>query len=364
MTPTSTLTPAIQTAPLPVTQEQAAAWVGLAKEKNRIAFELNNAELNAQSIILKVQQNCEFYGPIDAGLAEYRKAHASMVELRKQFTGVIDSAIVQPLMEFEKRVDPKNNGNYNALLNRSLVLRKAEADKAALTNAKNQEIANFKAHIVNEFSRVVTEYRQMIRREFTNHYELCLKDKVADPSLEKVKALLKQIMPPSVSKFAARYLGSEELLAIYNESKKPDYEEYYDDLMKEADELFANYSSDLANAEAAIAHQKQQAALKEQEDVKKAHEEQALNTLIATSETVVIEEPKIKRTVQVTIIESEAWAKAVMAAFIVNMPHLGKYIRVKKWSNLNVGQMATCLGQYATETGEKFNGLELTEVEK
>jgi len=353
-----------QTAPLPVTQEQANAWVGLAQEKNRLMFELGRMELSAQNILLRVQGEDVPYSKIDIALAEYRKAFTSLQEIRKAFTGQIDAGIIQPLMVFEKRVDPRGNEHYNALSSRSLQLRKAEADKAALANAKNQEISSFKAHIANEFSRVVTEYRAIIRREFTGHYQKCLKDKIADPGVEKVKEMLVQIAPPNVSKFNARYLSGEELLQIYNESPKPDYASYYDELMSEVDSLFANYSSDLANAEKAIKHQQDQARLKELEEANKAKEEQALNTLIATSETVVIEEPKIKRTVQVTVVESEAWAKNVMASFITNLPKLTKYIRVKSWSKLNIGQMATYLGQYATDEGVSFPGLSLKEVEK
>jgi hypothetical protein len=351
-------------APMPVSKEQAAAWVGLAQEKNRVAFELEKSELAAQSIILRTQQNSEFHGPIDIGLAEYRKAHSSMVELRKQFTSVVDTAIIQPMMEFEKRVDPKNNEGYIKLVNRSLALRKAETDQAAIANAKNQEVASFKAFVANEFSRVATEYRAIIRREIAGHYATMLGDRVQDPALATVKDMLRGIVPPPVAKFNARYLTNQELSNIFNEIPKLDYEGYYNDLMRELDDTFANYSSDLANDAAAIECQAKQAKLQEMEEANKAKEEQALNTLIATAETVVIDEPKIKRTVQVIVIESEAWAKTVMAAFITNMPKLVKYIRVKSWSKLSIGQMATYLGQYATEEGATFQGLQLEGVEK
>ena len=62
------------------------------------------------------------------------------------------------------------------------------------------------------------------------------------------------------------------------------------------------------------------------------------------------------------MVESEQWAKAVMAAFIVNLPNLGKWLRVKSWGNLKIGQMADYLGKLATETGVVFTGLEMEEV--
>lgn len=351
-------------APQPVTEQQANAWIGLATEKNRLTFELGRMELAAQGILLRAQQPGAGYEVIDGALAEYRKSFTGLQELRKGFTNQIDAGIIQPLMAFEKRVDPKTNATYNELASRSLQLRKEEANKAAIANAKNMEIATFKAHVVNEFTRVVAEWRTIIRREFTGHYENCLKEKIADPGVPQVKEMLRTIPPPNVAKFRATYLSNEEMLNLYNEIHKPDYESYYNDLMKEVDDLFSNYESDMANTEAAIKHRQQEAALTEIEEANTAKEEQALNTLIATSETVVIDEPKIKKSVHVVVIESEVWAVTVMAAFTLHRAKLSKYIRVKSWSKLNIGQMATYLGQYATDEGLTFPGLELKELEK
>lgn len=353
----------LPTAPQPVTQEQANAWVGLAQQKNQLVFDLSKKELAAQSILLPLAQDAT-YETIDAALAAYRKAHTDMVEYRKPFTNAVSTGIIEPLMAFEKRVDPKNNQAYLTLVQRSLALRKVEADKAALVNAKNQEIASFKSHVFNEFSRVVTEWRATIRRGFSHQYQIMLKEGTPNPPVKEIKDMMSQIAPPAINRFEAKYLTREEMFEIYEGAQKPDYTQYLKDLYKEVDDLFANYSSDLANAEAAIKHQEDAAKLKELEEASKAKEEQAMSTLITTAETVVIDEPKIKKTVQVTVIESEQWAKAVMAAFIVNLPKLGKYIRVKSWSKLSIGQMATYLGQYATESGVTFTGLELKEVEK
>lgn len=360
MNQVATFTP---TAPQPVTEEQANAWVGLAQQKNQIVFELGKQELAAQQILLPLSQDAT-YETIDIALSAYRKAHSEMVEYRKPFTNAVNTGIIEPLMAFEKRVDPKNNQSYNALAQRSLGLRKEEANKAALINAKKQEIANFKAHVFNEFSRVVTEWRAAIRRGFQHQYQIMLKEHTETPPVATIKDMMSQIAPPVINRFEARYLTREEMFEIYEGSQKPNYVQYLEDLYKEVDDLFANYSSDLANAEAAIKHQENAAKLLELEEANKAKEEQAMTTLITTAETVVIETPKIKKTVQVTVIESEQWAKAVMAAFIVNLPKLTKYIRVKSWSKLSIGQMATYLGQLATDTGEKLNGLQLEEVEK
>lgn len=354
--------PALQ----PVTQQQAQAWVTLAEKKNLLTFELQKRELGAQQILLRVQREDAAYEAIDVALAEYRKAYTEMVEGRKQFTAMIDSNIVQPLMSFEKRVDPKTNEAYGILTGRSLTLRKEEKEKADLANATNQEIASFKTHVENEFIRVVTVYRYDLAKMMHEAYSTWLREgaPLKDLPLQQLKQFLSEVQINPVNKFNARYLQVPQMHEIFAECRKPDYKEILDQAFADMEKLFANYESDLANAEAAIKHQQEQQALKEAEEKRKAEEEAAMTTLINNAEAVKIDEPKIKKTLQVVVVESEQWAKTVMAAFITNLPHLAKYFRVKSWSKLNVGQMANYLGQYATDSGEVFKGLQLQEVEK
>ena len=358
----------IATLPAPVlqtvTQQQAEAWVSLAKAKNEVAFSLQNKELAAQKILLSVEAYGEGYEEIDNALAAYRKAHTEMVIERKQFTGIIDNKIVQPLMEFERRVDPKNNEQYNTLANVSLRLRKAEKEKVDKQNAINQERAQFKIHVENEFLRVASIYESTLRKLISQAYEVWMKAGFEKPDYEGLEKVLRSVKVLPVNKFTPQYLTVEQMTAIYSECEKPNYENRLDGALFIMKKTFENWDNDRANAEAAIAHAREQAALKEMEEKRKAEEEAAFNTLITTAETVKMEEPRIKRNVVVEVVESEQWAKAVMAAFITNLPHLAKYLKVKSWANLKVGQMADYLGKYATESGETFNGLILNEVEK
>jgi len=350
--------PAIQTSE--VTSAQATAWLGMAQQKNNITAALSGMELQAQSILLPVMDSGD-YAAIDAALASYRKLNTDMKDKRIPFTNAVDTGIVQPLMAYEKRV--KDAPEYATLVTRSLTLRKAEADKAELANKKNQEVARFKAHVDNEFSRVASEYRNMLRREITQEYELELK--AGGPAnTGKLKEMLKTFSVPATNKFNTALLTGEEMMRVYETLPKPDYASMYIEACKDLDEMFANFESDLANAEAAIKHNQEQTKLAEIEESKKLAEETAMTTLIATAETVTVETPRIKKSLTVIIVESEQWAKAVMAAFIVNLPHLGKFIRVKSWSKLTIGQMAVALGQLATETGVTFSNLNVQEVEK
>jgi hypothetical protein len=351
-----------QIATIPVLPEaQINAWLGMATTKNQLTAQLQQLELAAQAILLPVVGS-EDFNVIDAVLAEYRKAHTLISDTRKPFTNTIDSAIVQPLMAFEKRVDPKVNTEYNTLVAKSLQLRKVEADKAAQANLKNNVIAQFKAHCINEFSRLQTELSNHLGREIIKQYEMHLTERIS-PELSALKSKLRAVVVPIINKFETTVLTVQELQAIYNEIEKPDFEEIYQGAEDMVDRTFANFDSDLANAAQAIAHQKEQAQLAEVEAASKLAEEQAINTLIVHSEAVVIDTPKIKKTVQIIVVESEQWAKAVMAAFITNLPNLAKYIRVKSWAKLSIGQMAEYLSKFATDEGVAFNGIELKEVE-
>lgn len=345
----------------PLSEAQANAWLEMATSKNQLTAQLQTLELAAQSILLPVK-NSEDYAAIDAALAEYRKQHTLITDTRKPFTGLIDSAIVQPLMAFEKRVDPKANTEYNTLIAKSLQLRKIESDKAAQVNLKNSVIAQFKAHCTNEFQRTFVELQNNLGREISAQYRMHLESRLS-PELKSIEEKLMQIQPPSVNKFETTVLTVAELQDIYAELEKPDYKEAYEGGVYLLEKTFANFDSDLANAAQALKHQQEQAQLAEIASANKLAEEQAINTLIIHSEAVTVSTPKIKKTVQIIVVESEQWAKAVMAAFITNMPYLTKYIRVKSWSKLSIGQMAEYLSKFATDEGMTFNGIELKEVE-
>lgn len=331
--------------------KQQIAWIGLANGKNKLMDQLTKDELNAQALLCG-----EGHEQIDANLAAYRKAHTEMIERRKEYTNAIDAGIVQPLMAFEKRVDPKTNQAYADLAALSLSLRKQAEAKAATTNARNAETAAFKAHCQNEFFRVCAEYRTAIRAEIVKQYAYWLE--IGTPcDIAGLKANLLLIQVPPVKKFIASYLTPEEMGGIYGGIPKPDYASVYVEMMSYADETFAHFNSDLANKTAAVAHVTQNAALESQAEARQVNEDIALNTLIATAETVVIDTPKIKRTLVITVVESEGWAKQIMTAFITNLPSLGKYIKVKSWAKLSIGQMAEYLSKYSTDEEKELPGL-------
>lgn len=350
------IAPVVQMLP----QAQQDAWLGMAVAKNNVVAELKAAELNAQSLLVVDPSN---YNTIDLALASYRKAHAEMVDIRKGFTNQIDAGIIQPLMAFEKRVDPAKNEVYQQLLQTSLRLRKEEADRVARINQVTMEITSFKAHCSNEFFRCAAEYRTAIRGEITKQYEYWLNEGKY-PNLDQLRVGLEAIPTPAPAKFKPVYITGEQMQEAYGTIHKPDYAAIFEEMVEEMKETFANFSSDMANKTAAIERQHEIHQLATIQEQSQLAEETAINTLIVNSEAVVIAEPTIRRTYTITIIESEAWAKNVIAGFIANLPALGKYIRVKSWAKLTIGQMAEYLAKLATDTNTKVNGLQYESIER
>lgn len=354
---------ATQQAPTDLTPAQEQAWLGMALAKNQIAANLTQAELKAQSILLPVSKDSSDYKVIDAACANYRKAHTDMIELRKTFTSLIDTGIVQPLMAFEKRVDPKTNAVYITLQNASLHLRQEETKRVNEGNAKTQEKARFTAHCANEFYRVNEDLRQRIRAEINNQYKIHLEQRIS-PEIDDIKLLISKMQPTGINKFGVTVLTNDELLEIFTSLKKPEISDVFSEGNACAETLFANFDSDLANAAAAIAYNQQQAALELAESNNNMATEMAMNTLIAASESVVVDTPKIKKTLTITVVESEQWAKSIMAAFIIHLQNCSKYIRIKSWANLSIGQMAEALAKLSTETGITYSNITLKDVEK
>jgi hypothetical protein len=127
-------------------------------------------------------------------------------------------------------------------------------------------------------------------------------------------------------------------------------------------QIFVNYESDLANAAAAIEQRELDAKIAAKEIAHKLEAETAINTLISNASTPVVETPKIKVELKIEVINSPEWAQLIMTHFIANMPTLIKYVRVKTWDNLSIGQMATAISKHASETGETYKGILYSEI--
>lgn len=346
---------------------QQQAWINLAAQKTNILSTLNQKQLEASSILVNLKrEDVKSYTIIEEGLATYRKIHSDMVETRKSFTNIINDKIIGAMMEPEKNVDPSKNADYIEVYNKGFKLKKEENDKVNLANNKNAEKGRFVAHIQNEYMRTAGLYRQWLRDEVTRIYESNLAAKIQDPkpALEQMKAWIATTQPQAPQKFSATYLNEQELYEVFNSEKMPDWKGIQAEAFKYMDELYENYDAALSNPEEAIKANQDEENLNKLQEKEKEEKTAALNTLVSSAETVMIQGPVIKSTLVVREINSWQWAKNVITAFYVNVANMDKYVRVKDWKNLKVGQMAAALGKYATETGHLADGLIYDKEEK
>lgn len=335
-------------------EKQQQAWIGMAVAKNTLVKELESAELQLQSMLATPTD-------LPATLAGYKKSHAEMVEKRKNFTSNIQAGLIEPLMAYEKRADPKNNERFKELEKKELSDRQIAQAKAQAVNAKNKEKADFKAHCINEYHRICIKLKNDIGKELCKQYEFHLKQNVS-VDFGTIKSMLDAVPYDGMQKFPAAHLTGEEMLEIFNTIPKPNYKDIYEQFDIEAH--FSNFESDKKNADAAIKAAQDQQKLQEIENDRILKTETSLTNIISASEVATVEAPVIKKEMKLFDENTEAWAKTVMAKFMVNLPHLSKYIRVKTWGSLSIKQMGEYLAKYVTETGDLINGLKFEEVQK
>jgi hypothetical protein len=280
---------------------------------------------------------------------------------RLDFTRMIDDKLLTPSMEFEKRMAAM----IDEATKLELAARLDIESKAIESQLLQNEIAQFKTHIVNEWTRIAHEYRSNLQKMIDSSYINCIKAKNPVSDVPAMVADLKDIMSRfalgNFQKFDTMLISNEQSLEIFHSIDKYVHDgdlAYYQTL---AEERFQMYAHDLANAESL-------AKLEQEQRIRVAAAEQELaadiatNTLIAQAETLIVDTPKVKREIKIVFVESEAWAMVVLTNFIKNWQYVNKYVKVKSWAKLSIGQMAEALAKHISETGETFANLQTEEV--
>lgn len=327
--------------------QQQNGWLRLADMKSSLFEELQKAELQIQGILAEINSD---------NLKSAKSVMAEAKEKRMSFTRLIDEKLINPAMDYEKRM----NQVISAAAVVELEMRKKAEQEALQAQEILNEEAALRTHIINEWFRIAAENRLNYEKAIEASYRNCLSCRVP---VEKVPAMitdmqciLEQFEIPQMQKFNRLLVSEVRAMEIYNSIEK--YDPVFD-LMKakkNAAERWVNYEMDLANADAAIKALEKAANERETAIAEEIAIETATNVLIAQAETVMIETPKIKREMKVIVVESEAWAKAVLVNFIKVFP-VDK-LRVKSWSKLTLAQMAEALGK----SGAELTNLQMEEV--
>lgn len=355
-------------APMALTPQQQG-WLQLAESKNQLFAALQAGELKVQELLnvlpavtpdqpealngnLKILQD---------RIATAKKIAAEHKEMRLSFTGMLQERIVKPAMAFEER----SRALIDTAAARELDMRRAASDIAEKVAAVKREENALVVHISNEQYRIANDYRQALLTRVHQFYVACLNMKTAAPNLEDLRQELRKIQPGNMRKFERNLVSYDRACELLAEMTPYDPNTDFKEIStRYIEERFAMYAEDLKNAEAAAKQAEKQAA-KEAEEAKAETElAMATNTLMAQAETARIDTPKIKRKLEVIEENDQAWAFAVIAAFIKNSAQCAPKLRVKTWGKLNISQMAKTLAELASETGEQFQGLNFKEIEK
>lgn len=326
---------------------QQQGWIRLADMKATLFEELQKAELEIQGILAQINQD---------SLKTAKNRMASAKEKRMSFTRLIDEKLLNPAMEFEKRM--ANVINAAAVI--ELEQRKKAEEKALQAQSIINEEAEFKTHLINEYHRIGAENRLNYNKSVNAWYRSCLEK--GDCDLSDIIIVLDIIIEPEMNKFERKFISDERAMEIFLTIPKYDKSNDLQSAKDLAAEKYKNFENDLANAEASIKALQQEAKQRETEITQEIAITTATNTLIAQAETVVIETPKIKRELKIVVVESEMWAISVTNNFVRLLPHLAKYLRVKSWSKLTISQMADALAKYMTETGTTIGNIKTEEV--
>jgi hypothetical protein len=334
-------------------------WLKLAEIRIDLFDRLRLDELACQAELKDIQNL-----PLEKMQSALKSAKFNLSEAKRKrldFTRMIDDKLSQPSMEFEKRMAAM----IDEAAKLELAARLDIESKAIEAQLLQNEIAQFKTHIVNEWTRIAHEYRSNLQKMIDSSYINCIKAKNPVSDVPAMVADLKDILSRfalgNFQKFNTRLITDQQALEIFHSIDKYVHDgdlAYYQTL---AEERFQMYAHDLANAESL-------AKLEAEQRIRVAQAEQELaadiatNTLIAQAETLIVDTPKVKREIKIVVVESEAWAMSVMSNFIKNWQYVNKYVKVKSWAKLSIGQMAEALAKHISETGETFANLQTEEV--
>lgn len=358
----------------------AQGWLLMAAKKVETFVDLERNELAIQSELKDIKTQVSVPNPsnellktVQDSIARAKSLYATGKDQRLQFTNIIKEKLIDAAMMFEKRSDvllaeaDKNEFDF-----RKLVV----AENAKGQN-KTNELAAFKAHVQNEYSRIATQYRNTLETKITQAYSTALRSqKMNTDELERYLSVVQEFMGKveldDFIIFKPTYLTRDEMVSAFTEVRAYDSSDDLMSAIRNLNDTFSMYAEDLQNAEAAIKAKEQQTIQAAQQANENLEIETATNMLVSqASDLSITGLPKIKSKVDVVEENSDTWALSVLSAFTKNWQDCRKYLGVKQWSKLSLGQMATALGKLATDQGKVninpgtvFSGLTLKVIEK
>lgn len=337
-------------------------------------LQLSNLKLSTEkqleAKILELQQALNGWEamellPLQEAINKAKAILAQVPELRKSFTRYLDQ-ISDSMMAIQKRAEGLDA--LTGAIKRDLQLRLEKEKKDSAATAKTTEAANFKAHVQNEYVRIASEYRIALINQINESYVAALSQEMTDDGLmnhmQKLAASLKTIERSKPTKFPYTLHQPAELNAIVATIAAPNYDSILTEAIGSIAERFKLYHQDRQNAEVAKAQVQQETAAVASNVQAQSQKDQAVNTLMAKGESVVVDTlpgaKKVKRKFVIVIQETPEDTKKIVSEFLAHWNEVAPKLKIKSWANLSIKQMAAAL----QEIDEQIAGLVYQEVTK
>jgi hypothetical protein len=344
--------------------DRQVSWLQLADAKSTILKQLTDQEIAIQAPLLNWETADVL--ALQTALQEYRKGVTAMSETRKGFTRYMDM-ITDEMMKPEKRASEWEVVGKAEARRISLLREKEEKEKASA--AKTQELANFQAHVKNEYARMSGEYRQLLTQAITTYYKNALAmdlepDGISE-HLRMSKLALADIQVPAARKYEYKLHTKEEIIPHAQAIPQPDYLGILNQATSKLESTFSMYFNDKPKAASAIKYLEAEMVQENQQVAHEVQQQVAVNTLVASSAAFTISQPdgvKGLRKREVIVVKDDdfGWAHRVVTAFLQNWNKCLPNVAVKKAGNLSVAQMAAALDKAEV----KVEGVEYKMEEK
>ena len=337
-----------------------SGWIKLADIKTALFDDLQRAELAVQDYMNGIEGNT--LDVVQHNIKSAKQVMADAKSKRLEFTRMIDQKLNTPATAFEKRMAEQID-QAGAI---ELEMRKQAAENAGKQQAIANETAALKAHIINEWFRIAAQYRHDLEAITLESYSNCLKNRVPADQLKAMTADMERILNnwklSEFEKFERKFVSDGMAKEIYDSIQKYNPADDLQTGIKNISVIWSTYSNDLANAEVAIESIEKHKQMAEMALEMDLEFETATNALIAEAETMIVETPKVKKEIKIQVDETEQWAKTIVSNFVRLWPYVNRYVRVKSWAKLTIGQMADALAKHINENGNVIPGIETIEV--
>src|SRR5688572_29097473 len=144
-------------------------WLKLELTKRTLFADMQKNELAIQNKLAKITEDKDLPS-VQNKLKEAKEIKETSKGQRLHFTNMLQEKLIAPSMEFEKR----NEVLIADASKHELALRTDAWQKQQADQAKDKEIADYKAFIINEYARKAATYRIDLNKMIEGAYQDCL----------------------------------------------------------------------------------------------------------------------------------------------------------------------------------------------